>query len=70
LSIHPAEERTFRHRQQMTAAGLVERAASVSFIAQLPGDERAALLERVRRLAPAGSFDFPYLTKVFTARRR
>jgi ubiquinone/menaquinone biosynthesis C-methylase UbiE len=64
------EERTFRHVQQMTADGLVERAASVSFIAQLPDDERGALLERVRALAPEGSFDFPYLTKVFTARRR
>jgi ubiquinone/menaquinone biosynthesis C-methylase UbiE len=64
------EERTFRHTQQMTAAGLVERAASVSFIAQLPEEERAALLERVRALAPAGSFDFPYLTKVFTGRSR
>jgi SAM-dependent methyltransferase len=64
------EERTFPHSQQMTAEGLVERAASVSFIAQLPTEERAALLERVRRLAPEGAFDFPYLTKVFTAHRR
>jgi SAM-dependent methyltransferase len=64
------EERTFLHTQRMTAAGLVERAASVSFIAQLPDDERAALLERVRALAPEGAFDFPYLTKVFTAHRR
>jgi ubiquinone/menaquinone biosynthesis C-methylase UbiE len=64
------EERTFRHVQRMTAEGLVERAASVSFIAQLPDDERGALLERVRALAPDGTFDFPYVTKVFTARRR
>jgi len=64
------EQRTFSHVQRMTADGLVERAASVSFIAQLADDERSALLERVRRLAPDGSFDFPYLTKVFTARRR
>jgi ubiquinone/menaquinone biosynthesis C-methylase UbiE len=64
------EERTFEHVQRMTADGLVERAASVSFISQLPDDERSALLERVRRLAPEGAFDFPYLTKVFTAHRR
>jgi ubiquinone/menaquinone biosynthesis C-methylase UbiE len=31
---------------------------------------RAALLERVRELAPEGFFDFPYLTKVFTSRSR
>jgi ubiquinone/menaquinone biosynthesis C-methylase UbiE len=70
LLFEGVEERTFRHVQRMTADGLVERASSVSFIAQLPEDERGALLERVRALAPAGSFDFPYLTKVFTARRR
>jgi ubiquinone/menaquinone biosynthesis C-methylase UbiE len=64
------EERTFRHIQQMTAEGLVDRASSVSFIAQLPDAERAVLLERVRALAPEGTFDFPYLTKVFTARGR
>jgi SAM-dependent methyltransferase len=64
------QERTFHHVQPMTADGLVERAASVSFIAQLPEDERAALLERVRALAPEGTFDFPYLTKVFRSRSR
>jgi ubiquinone/menaquinone biosynthesis C-methylase UbiE len=64
------EERTFRHAQTMTDDGLVERAASVSFIAQLPDDERARLLEQVRALAPDGTFDFPYLTKVFTSRSR
>jgi ubiquinone/menaquinone biosynthesis C-methylase UbiE len=64
------QERSFRHVQPMTAERLVERAASVSFIARLPDDERAALLARVRALAPAGAFDFPYVTKVFTARRR
>ena len=51
-------------------AAWYESASSVSFIAQLPEDERAALLERVRNLAPPGEFDFPYLTKVFTARPR
>ena len=64
------EERSFEHSQPMDADGLVERTASVSFVAQLPDDERAELLERVRALAPAGTFEFPYVTKVFTCRRR
>jgi SAM-dependent methyltransferase len=66
----PYVEREFPHVQLMDADGLVARAASVSFIAALPDDERAALLERVRALAPDGTFEFPYVTKVFTCRRR
>jgi SAM-dependent methyltransferase len=62
------EERTFPHVQLMDADGLVARAASVSFIARLPEDERAVLLERIRALAPPGMFEFPYLTKVFVGR--
>jgi SAM-dependent methyltransferase len=62
------EERTFPHLQLMDADGLVARAASVSFIARLPEDERALLLERVHALAPSGTFEFPYLTKVFVGR--
>jgi SAM-dependent methyltransferase len=64
------EERTFPHVQLMDANGLVARAASVSFIARLPEDERAGLLERIRALAPPGTFEFPYVTKVFTGRSR
>lgn len=64
------EERTFPHVQLMDADGLVARAASVSFIAQLPEDERDELLERIRALAPSGTFEFPYLTKVFTGHSR
>jgi SAM-dependent methyltransferase len=64
------EERTFSHVQLMDADGLVARAASVSFIAGLPEDERAGLLERIRALAPPGTFEFPYITKVFTGRSR
>jgi SAM-dependent methyltransferase len=64
------DERTFPHVQLMDADGLVARASSVSFIAQLPEDERAELLERVRALAPPGTFEFPYLTKVFTGHSR
>jgi SAM-dependent methyltransferase len=64
------EERVFPHLQLMDADGLVARAASVSFIARLPEDERAELLDRVRALAPPGTFEFPYVTKVFTGRSR
>jgi ubiquinone/menaquinone biosynthesis C-methylase UbiE len=64
------EAKTFRHVQLLDADGLAARAASVSFIARLPEDERAELLERVRALGPEGQFEFPYLTKVFTCRRR
>jgi SAM-dependent methyltransferase len=64
------EEQVFPHQQLMDADGLVARAASVSFIARLPEDERAELLDRVRALAPPGTFEFPYVTKVFTGRSR
>jgi SAM-dependent methyltransferase len=64
------EERTFSHVQLMDADGLAARAASVSFIARLPEAERSELLERVRALAPPGTFEFPYLTKVFTGHSR
>ncbi len=64
------EERTFPHVQLLDADGLVARAASVSFIARLGEDERAALLERIRALAPPGTFEFPYVTKVFTGHSR
>jgi SAM-dependent methyltransferase len=64
------EEHVFPHQQLMDADGLVARAASVSFIARLSEDERAVLLDRVRALAPPGTFEFPYVTKVFTGRSR
>jgi SAM-dependent methyltransferase len=64
------QERVFPHVQLLDADGLVARAASVSFIAQLPDEERADLFERIRALAPSGTFEFPYVTKVFTALSR
>jgi SAM-dependent methyltransferase len=64
------QERVFSHAQLMDADGLVARAASVSFIARLPDEERAELFQRIRALAPAGTFEFPYVTKVFTALSR
>ena len=64
------EERTFPHVQLMDADGLVARAASVSFIARLSEENRTPLLERIRALAPPGTFEFPYVTKVFTGHSR
>ena len=53
------ESRAWRWAQPMTAALLVDRVASISFVAALPDDERAALLAEVRALAGrvAGSDD-------------
>jgi SAM-dependent methyltransferase len=55
---------------------LLERSASVSVVAALPADERAAVLDRVRELtrshpdlAERPSFGFPYDTTVWSCRR-
>jgi SAM-dependent methyltransferase len=62
---------TFRHEQRVNADGLVDRVVSVSFIARLDDDERAAVAARVRALAPAeGEVALPYRTDVWTAERR
>jgi SAM-dependent methyltransferase len=66
----PLEERTFTHAQKLDRQGLVDRFASVSFIAALPEDERAEVLEKVAALADdEGVVDFPYNTDVFVATR-
>jgi SAM-dependent methyltransferase len=56
---------------------LVARAASVSVVGALSGEERAVVLDRVRELAAThpdlrgrGLFWFPYTTRVFWCRRR
>ena len=43
--LHSAE---FRHTQQITPEGVVQRVASVSHVAVLPEAERAAVLDEVR----------------------
>jgi SAM-dependent methyltransferase len=69
-------ERRFSHRQDLDVEGLVERVASVSFIAILPDAERAGVLGRIRSLAethPAlagrSRFVLPYVTKVYWCER-
>ena len=61
------EERAeFRHEQAFTTEDLCERVASTSFVAAMPAEERAALLERVRALTVEleEPFAFPYETEV------
>ena len=67
----------FTHSQPLDAEGLVERYASASYIAVLPPDQRAEVLERTRRLASVhpdlagrSSFDLPYVTDLFWSSRR
>lgn len=67
----PIERRTFAFEQQVTREDVVDRVASTSFVAVLPPDDRAALLERVRRLvARRGErLEFPYRTDVYVVPR-
>src|SRR3954453_15551157 len=55
------EARMFEHEQQMDADLLLDNIRSRSYIILLPADERDALLERARALAPAGRFPLPYV---------
>jgi SAM-dependent methyltransferase len=73
----PLRERTFRHEQTTSPDEVVDRIASVSFIAALPQDERAAVASAVRATLEADpntrgrdSLVFPYRTVVFWTRRR
>jgi SAM-dependent methyltransferase len=68
----PLRHGSFRHAHRLTPAAVVERVASVSFVAALPGPERGTVLERVRALLardPAtrgrGELELPYRTDVF-----
>jgi SAM-dependent methyltransferase len=67
----PIEDRAFPHTQSVTAEELVDRVVSVSFIATLSREERAAVAGRVRELAPVGgTVELPYRTEVFITDRR
>jgi SAM-dependent methyltransferase len=68
----PLEERRFRFEQVVDRTGLVDRVASISFIAALPEASRARVLEEVRAVA-AGlpeQITLPHNTEVFTCTRR
>jgi SAM-dependent methyltransferase len=62
----PEEAGFFRIEQQFTVQDLRDRVASTSFVAVLPEEQRAALLERVAALASSRDepFSFPYETEV------
>jgi SAM-dependent methyltransferase len=66
------EERRFRHEQRVDRAGVLNRVASMSFVAALPDEERHALLERVRELAAdrPEPIVIPYETEVYVADRQ
>lgn len=73
----PLDRVTFRFPVPCTPSELVERAASVSFVAAMPPDERQVVLDRIADLAAthpslAGreEFVFPYITSVYWCWRR
>ena len=60
----------FPHEQRFDADGLVERVASISYVALLPDRERAEFLAEVRELGERQAespFAFPYVTQVWVA---
>jgi len=67
----PADRQTFRFAQRLTADQLVERLASISFVAAAPADLRAELEAKLRAVAAThgGDVEFPYLTEVYVSRR-
>lgn len=68
----PLEHAEFAHHHELGVEGVVDRVASVSFIARLPDDERSAVLEEVRFLARAQSqpVTLPYRTHVYWTERQ
>lgn len=67
----PVAEHELQHAQELDADGLVERAASISYVATLPPPERAEVLREVRAIAvehpdlrDRPTFPFPYRTVV------
>jgi SAM-dependent methyltransferase len=66
-----ADERRFPHVQTIGRDRYVDRVASTSVVAALPGRERRALLDRVRELASErpGPVELRYVTEVYVADR-
>jgi SAM-dependent methyltransferase len=72
----PLDERRFPNVQEITPAGIVERAASTSFIARLPENERMKVLDGVRELIASHPqtkgrkmIAFPHETRVYCCDR-
>jgi SAM-dependent methyltransferase len=68
----PLEEAEFEMGQDLDGEGLVDRAASVSFVAALPDEERAPVLDEIRALAATlpERFTLPYRTRVYWCSKR
>ena len=65
----PLEEHKFPNEQLLDADGLVDRVASISFIATLEEAERAEVLRAVRALAGDGVVTVPHDTEVQLSER-
>ena len=68
----PLEEAEFEMGQELDADGLVDRAASVSFVAALSEEERRLVLDEIRGLAATlpERFTLPYRTTVYWCSKR
>jgi ubiquinone/menaquinone biosynthesis C-methylase UbiE len=66
----PVETRDFRFSQQLDTDALVDRIASVSFVAAAPPERRAELEQKLREVVAAagGHVEFPYVTEVYVSR--
>jgi SAM-dependent methyltransferase len=65
----PLEEHVFDNKQVLDSDGLADRVGSISFIASLPGEERARVLTAVRALAADGPVTVPYRTELMLWQR-
>jgi SAM-dependent methyltransferase len=66
----PLRELTFANEQILDADGLADRVGSISFVASLEEDERAALLEATRALAGGDVVTLPYVVELTLTTRR
>jgi len=67
----PVEETELAHVQLLDREGVVARAASTSFVADLPGDRRADVLDHVRALVRGHRepIELPYVCELFLWQR-
>ena len=66
----PADEHRMAHQQEFDVDGLVDRVLSISFVAALAADERAAVEARVRELATGFPLELRYVTELGVYSRR